>query len=284
MIKDWFIKASPAPGFSDRQTLLLSADDIKDIRAVKESFTGNIGVIFRSGDEKYPYAAYIYGASPNILKLIRGEIGVLSGKKRLETLQVEREALEKGKIEKEVILEPPPGRAEEIKTRGVAGNWKFEKLAPDESDEEPLRKPIIKYFEDEKKEIVSGEENKAAPIKNPKIIRVIYLCPEGKRELLKQVKNSINKIILEKSINFNFTPAAEIFYKKDEASEEVMRQVTRNPFNFVLSIAPDKQGEAILKELRKKDFILKVITEDNIDKKFRYLNLITDIVLSPGTK
>jgi len=155
MIKDWFIKASPAPGFSDRQTLLLSADDIKDIRAVKESFTDNIRVIFRSGDEKYPYAAYIYGASPNILKLIRGEIGVLSGEKRPETLQVERRTPEKGKIEKEVLPEPPPGRAEEIETRGMVGTGKFEKLAPDESDEEPLRKPIIKYFEDERKERVN---------------------------------------------------------------------------------------------------------------------------------
>ena len=63
-----------------------------------------------------------------------------------------------------------------------------------------------------------------------------------------------------------------------------MSQITGNDFNFVLSIAPDEQIDPVLRELREKKFILKIITEDNIDKKFRYLNLITDIVLSHGRK
>ncbi len=262
MIKNWEIKASPAQGFGDRKILLLSADDIKDIGPVKESFTGNIGVIFKSGDKKYPYAAYIYGASPSILNLIQEEMKVLSGS---ETLQVEPEAVERGKIEEELI----PAT---------------EKLAPDESGDAPLRKPVIKYFEEEKKQVVSGKKNKPPLEKKPEIIRVVYLCPEGRSELLSQVQSSINRIMLEKGINFNFAPAAEILYKKTETSGAIVSQITGKDFNFVLSIAPDEQIDPVLRELREKKFILKIITEDNIDKKFRYLNLITDIVLSHSSK
>jgi len=182
-----------------------------------------------------------------------------------ETRQVEREVVDRGKIEKEVISAA-------------------ERLAPDESGDTPLQKPVIKYFEEEKKQVVSGEKNKAPLEKKPEIIRVVYLCPEGKSELLSQVKSSIKRIVLEKGINFNFVPSAEILYKKADVSGRIMSQITESNFNFVLSIAPDEQVDPVLRELREQKFILKIITEDNIDKKFRYLNLITDIVLSHGSK
>jgi len=175
---------------------------------------------------------------------------------------------------------------------------KFERLTPDSSSEAPLQRPVLESFEKtvlkrEKEEpktssdvsIPAPPERKPVPpaseVKGRKTIEVAYFCPAEKKEMMVQVKENITKIVEEKNINFAFKAVAEILYEKAQTKEAVIDQIKSCSFDFLIAIAPDLQGDVILKEIKKKGYMPKVIAEDNIDKKFRYLNLITDIILSP---
>ncbi|MBA3065615.1 hypothetical protein KJ633_02655, partial [bacterium] len=78
MIKKWEIMSSPAPQFPDRKLLLLSSKSRADAEKLKESFAGYVGVVFKSEAADFQWAAYIYGASANIEKLINQELKELS--------------------------------------------------------------------------------------------------------------------------------------------------------------------------------------------------------------
>jgi hypothetical protein len=163
----------------------------------------------------------------------------------------------------------------------------FEKLTPDSAAEPPVAKPIIERFDEKVAEPPKAEEegkrkeDEKKEKKGAQAIKIIYFCPEAKQDLINQVKSSIETIISEKNINFTFEAVANIIYGKDEPRQDIIGRIVQNKFSFIIAVAPDENGENILRELKRKGYIPKVITEDNIDKKFRYLNLITDIVLSP---
>ena len=166
---------------------------------------------------------------------------------------------------------------------------KFEQLTPDQSAKKPLTEPLVETFagKDEpavQKEEVAAEPEKTEPDparKDAKPIDVLYLCPENGKDKAEIVKENIAKIVAEKNINFDFKSAGVVVYSAGASKESVMEEIVKYKFSFVLVVAPDAMGEELLREIKKKGFVPKVITEDNIDKKFRYLNLITDIVLSP---
>jgi len=166
---------------------------------------------------------------------------------------------------------------------------KFEQLTPDQSAKKPLTEPLVETFagKDEpavQKEEVAPEPEKTEPDparKDAKPIDVLYLCPENGKDKAEIVKENIAKIVAEKNINFDFKSAGVVVYPAGASKESVMEEIVKYKFSFVLVVAPDAMGEELLREIKKKGFVPKVITEDNIDKKFRYLNLITDIVLSP---
>ena len=172
---------------------------------------------------------------------------------------------------------------------------KFEQFTPDQSAVKPLTEPLIETFARERAEEKPAAEpaaetvSESAPVhkeappvrKDVKAIEVLYLCPESAKDKAEIVKENIAKIVAEKNINFDFKSAGLVLYKPGANKESVMADVAKYKFSFVLVVAPDAMGEELLREIKKKGFVPKVITEDNIDKKFRYLNLITDIVLSP---
>ncbi|MCD6311857.1 MAG: hypothetical protein J7M11_05305, partial [Elusimicrobia bacterium] len=166
---------------------------------------------------------------------------------------------------------------------------------PDQSSAKPLAGPLIETFAGAEKTAVQQEKTQASPEKeteaekpevtparkDAKPIDVLYLCPESGRDKADLVKENIAKIVTEKNINFDFKSAGVVAYQEGATKESVMEEIAKYKFSFVLVVAPDSMGEELLREIKKKGFVPKVITEDNIDKKFRYLNLITDIVLSP---
>jgi len=179
---------------------------------------------------------------------------------------------------------------------------KFEQFTPDQSVAKPLAGPLIETFAEKTAEPktaaaseASKEEAAAPPVKetepekteappvrkDAKAIDVLYLCPEKAKDKADIVKENIAKIVAEKNINFDFKPAGVVVYSPGASKESVMEEIAKYKFSFVLVVAPDALGEELLREIKKKGFVPKVITDDNIDKKFRYLNLITDIVLSP---
>jgi len=172
----------------------------------------------------------------------------------------------------------------------------FEKLTPDSEEAQPLKKPLIERFEGEKeghgkevkeekpaeKEEAKKETQPATPKKGAKKISLLYLTPAQKKDLPKTVHQHIETIVSEKNINFVFENSGLITYEPSEADAEIVKKLSDKSFNFVILVAPDEKGDGIAKELKKQQRPFKVITEDNIDKKFRYLNLITDIVLSPN--
>jgi len=172
---------------------------------------------------------------------------------------------------------------------------KFEQFTPDQSSAKPLAGPLIETFAGAEKTAVQQEKTQASPEKeteaekpevtparkDAKPIDVLYLCPESGRDKADLVKENIAKIVTEKNINFDFKSAGVVAYQEGATKESVMEEIAKYKFSFVLVVAPDSMGEELLREIKKKGFVPKVITEDNIDKKFRYLNLITDIVLSP---
>ncbi|MBA3065543.1 hypothetical protein FP828_03525 [bacterium] len=172
---------------------------------------------------------------------------------------------------------------------------KFEQFTPDQSAEKPLSGPLIETFAGSATPAAQKEEAPVVPEKEPEIekpearpirkdatpIDVLYLCPERSKDKADLVKENIAKIVAEKNINFEFKSAGVVVYAPGAAKAGVMEEIAKYKFSFILVVAPDAMGEELLREIKKKGFVPKVITEDNIDKKFRYLNLITDIVLSP---
>ncbi len=360
MIKKWQIKSSPAPKFPDRKLLFFSSEDRGDAEKLKKSFTGYVGVVFKSDSADFQWAAYVYGASANIEKLINQELKELSlepaaepkkiefpkkaqkpeekisadadaaaAKKPVEpakTTKEEKSAVSEKEVsaaapvieKKAVPTEKPaetkdsvsapvieqfgkkeaPVSPEKEKKLSVPVIEKFEQLTPDQSAEKPLGSPLIETFAGSEKPAVQKEEAPPAPSapekepeaektdakpgrKDARPIDVLYLCPESSRDKADIVKENIAKIVAEKNINFDFKPAGVVVYSEGASKESIMEEIKKYKFSFVLVVAPDAMGEELLREIKKKGFVPKVITEDNIDKKFRYLNLITDIVLSP---
>jgi len=166
----------------------------------------------------------------------------------------------------------------------------FEKLTPDSEEVQPLKKPLIERFEEkleedkkpEKKEEAKKETQPISPRKGAKKISLFYLTPSQKKDLPKVVHQHIETIVSEKNINFVFENSGLLTYEPDDIDTEIVKKLLNRTYNFVIFVAPDEKGDGIVKELKKHQCPFKVITEDNIDKKFRYLNLITDIVLSPN--
>ncbi|MDO9513663.1 MAG: hypothetical protein Q7J59_03520, partial [Elusimicrobiota bacterium] len=85
MIKKWEIKSSPAPRFPDRKLLLMSSQGKDDAEKLKKSFAGYMGVVFSSDSADFQWAAYLYGASANIEKLINQELKELSLESSVKT-------------------------------------------------------------------------------------------------------------------------------------------------------------------------------------------------------
>ena len=363
MIKNWKLEKKPCKTFADRGILFIDSS-LEEAKLLKKSFTGILGVVFKSGKKDFPWAMYVYGASENILKLIEQEIGVISAgslakskmekeiQKKEETKEKQEEKKEKkeefpkplrklGKVEEKPTTgeksesvsateefpgkklsspesplketrkdeeprekaekkKPPEKKKQEIKTEKFEGSKEgkgeisdapvehFEKLTPDSAPETPQPQPLIERFEnvstasvEDKRAESKSVEKSEKPRTASQVIKIVYFCPEAKKDLISQVKTNIETIISEKNINFNFEAAAVVIYGKNEPRQDIIGKVLEKEFDFVIAIAPDENDENILRELKRKGFIPKVITEDNIDKKFRYLNLITDIVLSP---
>jgi len=372
MIKKWEIKSSPAPRFPDRKLLLMSSEGRGDAEKLKKSFIGYVGVVFKNDSADFQWAAYVYGASANIEKLINQELKDLSVgtsvsaakkqpvtekkdefpkkaqkpdaqisanteaaavKKPVEPAKTTKEekpdvsgkegsapaqAIEQFEKKSSPGTKSAGGVSELLETfdkasagkkadkaatsaegaaesppAGVTPNApvieKFEQLTPDQSAKKPLTEPLIETFAGKDEPAVQKEEAAAEPEKtepdparkDAKPIDVLYLCPENGKDKAEIVKENIAKIVAEKNINFDFKSAGVVAYSGNATKESVMEEITKYKFSFVLVVAPDAMGEELLREIKKKGFVPKVITEDNIDKKFRYLNLITDIVLSP---
>ncbi|MEA2082056.1 MAG: hypothetical protein U9O97_04900 [Elusimicrobiota bacterium] len=365
----------------------MSSDGRGDAEKLKKSFAGYVGVVFKNDSAGFQWAAYVYGASANIEKLINQELKELTSESALapaaekpvasktsekpaeeiesvsekkQTVSAEAAAAVKEKavepkkmefpkkaqkpvekisaadagVKKEgepaaVTKEEKPAGAlkednvaapeiEQFDKKSAPGSKdgggvkevptsaegavpaspvieKFEQLTPDQSAEKPLAGPLIETFEKSEKPVSGKEEAPAlrekegepektetvSPRKDAKPIEVLYLCPETGKDKADVVKENIAKIVAEKNINFDFKSVGVVLYPEGASKESVMEEIAKYKFSFILVVVPDAMGEELLREIKKKGFVPKVITEDNIDKKFRYLNLITDIVLSP---
>ncbi|RLD16702.1 MAG: hypothetical protein DRI22_00955 [Caldiserica bacterium] len=185
------------------------------------------------------YRCFLYNLTPEIEEKI---------KRFLKGEEIEEKVEEEIKEKKEIVIE------------GL----------PEEEEREEVKIEIGKFGEEERRERRKKEVKK---------IRVTYILPAGKEDLLDKVEEGIKNVILEKDLKYEFE---KILILKQDARitpQELATRAKDSDCDVVIIVAPENWGKEVVSILRSLSVPFQIITEDNVDKKFRYLNLITEIAL-----
>ncbi|HLD30168.1 MAG TPA: hypothetical protein VJC03_07480, partial [bacterium] len=110
-------------------------------------------------------------------------------------------------------------------------------------------------------------------------VRIAYIYSAGKEKQLDIIEDNLNQIIEEKALKFKLERIMEIEYTSQLSGEYLKERIQELKSNIVLLVDPDGWDKDVGQFLRTSSIPFQVITQDNIDKKFRYLNLITDIAI-----
>ena len=91
-------------------------------------------------------------------------------------------------------------------------------------------------------------------------------CPE-----ILIIYDELVKLCMKVTIGFK--------YDTFESVNEIIPNIQRANIDIILVIAPPIDQEKWVTILRKESFPFQIITEDHLDQRFRYLNLITDLAV-----
>jgi len=258
VVHDWEIRDAKDKDFPERKVLFIKAEK-EDILKFKEKFYLFSGSFVKIDNT---YRCFLYNLNQEIEKKIEK---FLKG-------EIEEEVKEE-KVEIETRKEPEKSEEKE----GVV----IERFEPkkEEKEEKKEVKVEIERFGGESK-----EEKKEKLKREIKKVRVTYIFPAGKEELLEKVEEGIKNVILEKNLKYEFEKVLSLRQDAKVTPQELATRAKESDCDVVIIVAPENWGKEVVSILRSLRIPSQIITEDNVDKKFRYLNLITDVALLSSRK